>query len=126
MLDGLDGLKILVVEDELLVALGIQDMLREFGCEVVGPLARLHEALGAARSGTFDGVILDVNLRGEPAYPVAEILRDRGIPFVFSTGYGSGATALEGFSNVVVLEKPFEPSGLHAALKQAIRRDGGP
>ena len=124
-MEGLQGLRILVVEDELLVALGLQDMLRDFGCETIGPVARIEEAVAVARSEAFDGAILDVNLRGQPVNPVAAALHERNIPFLFSTGYGTGSAVLETFAGVAVLEKPYEPAGLHAAMLQAFgRRDG--
>ena len=113
------GLRILVVEDELLVALGMQEMLGEIGFDTLGPLPRLEDALRAAQTEAVDGAILDVNLRGHTVYPVAEALRARGIPFLFSTGYGSGSVALDSFREVEVLEKPYEPSSFREAVLRA-------
>src|SRR3546814_9846381 len=84
---SLAGLRILVVEDELLVALELEMMLIGLGCDVVGPASRLEKAMQLAAAEAIDGAILDVNLRGRPVYPVATALKARGIPFLFSTGY---------------------------------------
>src|SRR5690606_28701228 len=88
----LAGLRILIVEDELLVALELETMLGSLGCEVVGPAARLEKALNLAETEELDGAVLDVNLRGKPVYPVAAALGARGIPFIFSTGYSNSST----------------------------------
>src|SRR4051794_31538857 len=87
--DELKGLRILVVEDEAAISLLLEDMLLDFGCGVIGPTARLTAALDVVARETVDIAILDVNVAGEPIYPVAEALVERNIPFVFSTGYGS-------------------------------------
>src|SRR5829696_4237995 len=85
----LNGLRVLVVEDEAAISLLLEDMLLDFGCEVVGPAARLGAALALVRDETVDLAILDVNVAGEPIYPVVSALADMKVPFVFSTGYGS-------------------------------------
>src|SRR3712207_4132446 len=87
--DDLQGVRVLVVEDEAAISLLLEDMLLDFGCEVVGPVARLPAALDIAHRETLDLAVLDVNVAGEPIYPVAEALDARQVPFVFSTGYGS-------------------------------------
>src|SRR3982750_1908871 len=87
--DELQGLRILVVEDEAAISLLLEDMLLDFGCEVIGPAARLSAALDAVAREQGDLAILDGTGAGEPIYPVAEALAQRSIPFVFSTGYGS-------------------------------------
>src|SRR5215213_151250 len=81
--DELKGLRILVVEDEAAISLLLEDMLLDFGCEVIGPAARLSAALEAVSRESLDIAILDVNVAGEPIYPVAEALDARKIPFVF-------------------------------------------
>jgi two-component sensor histidine kinase/DNA-binding response OmpR family regulator len=99
--------RVLLVEDEALVAMMIQEFLSECGRAVVGPIGTAAEALAAARQGDFDGAILDINLGDGMAYPVAEILAARGVPFVFLTGYEAD-TVDDRFSEVPILQKPIE------------------
>jgi CheY-like chemotaxis protein len=117
--DGdLNGLRILVVEDEAAISLLLEDMLLDFGCEVIGPAARLSAALDAVAREQVDLAILDVNVAGEPIYPVAEALAQRSIPFVFSTGYGS-AGIRDTFRDRPVLQKPFAQNDLKQKLIMA-------
>ena len=90
MTAALEGIRVLIVEDEFLVATLIEDMLTSAGCVVSGPIPRLAEALDAVDCGTFDAAVLDVNLGGDRVYPVADALSRRNVPFVFVTGYGTG------------------------------------
>jgi CheY-like chemotaxis protein len=90
MTAALEGLRVLVVEDEFLVATLIEDMLTSAGCVVSGPIPRLAEALDAVHGGTFDAAVLDVNLAGDRIDPVADVLSRRNVPFVFVTGYTTG------------------------------------
>lgn len=113
--NDLSGLRVLVVEDEAAISLLLEDMLLDFGCEVVGPAARLAAALDAVRTQTLDLAILDVNVAGEPIYPVAEALAQKGIPFVFSTGYGS-AGIKDAYRDRPVLQKPFAQHDLKQKL----------
>jgi DNA-binding response OmpR family regulator len=106
---------VLIVEDEPLVAMLIEDMLVEMGFEILGPAMRLEPALEMAREESFDLAVLDVNLANEQSFPVAQVLKDRGIPFVFATGYG--VTGLNGrFQEVTTLQKPFESDQLAHAI----------
>ncbi|ASW07939.1 response regulator [Rhizobium sp. 11515TR] len=99
-------LRIFVVEDEVLLATWMEDILVDLGHEIAAVASQLPEGCEIARSGEFDLAILDVNLNGQPSYPIAEILRERGIPFVFATGYGG--TGLDpAFNNVPTLAKPY-------------------
>lgn len=84
----LQGLRVLIVEDEALIASLIEDFLMDLGCEVIGPAMDMKDAVSLAREAAIDGATLDVNILGENVYPVADILTARGIPFVFITGYG--------------------------------------
>ncbi len=99
-------MRILVVEDSCMVAEMIADQLAEFGCGVVGPAGRLQAAIPLATEEMLDGALLDVNLSGEHSFPVARILRDRGIPFAFLTGYSDDVLPIE-FSDGPCLTKPF-------------------
>lgn len=121
--DELNGTRILVVEDEAAISLLLEDMLLDFGCELVGPAARLATALELARKEAIDLAILDVNVAGEPIYPVAEALAERGVPFVFSTGYGS-AGIKDAFRDRPVLQKPFAQHDLKQKLVTARRGNG--
>jgi PAS domain S-box-containing protein len=99
------GRRVLLVEDEALVAMMIQECLTECGHSVVGPISRASDALQAARESDYDAAILDINLGDGMAYPVADIVAARGLPFVFVTGY---ETIDERFSHVPILQKPIE------------------
>jgi len=114
----LSGLRVLVVEDEAAISLLLEDMLLDFGCEVIGPAARLSAALDTLAREKVDLAILDVNVAGEPIYPVAEALAERSIPFVFSTGYGS-AGIRDAYRNRPVLQKPFAQNDLKQKLLMA-------
>ncbi len=114
---GLAGLRVLVVEDEAAIALLLEDMLLDLGCEVLGPVGRLPDALKLAEADAIDVAILDVNLAGVAIYPVADALRLRGVPFLFSTGYGAGGIDAA-FRDSPVLQKPFSQDDLEAKLLQ--------
>ncbi len=116
---GLAGLRVLVVEDEGGVALLIEDMLEELGCKVVLSVATLTKALAAANVEDFDFAVLDVNLDGQLVFPVAEVLRNRQLPFVFSTGYGRIGVP-ETFRDYEVLNKPFAMRELEQKLQVAL------
>jgi two-component SAPR family response regulator len=113
---GSAGRRILVVEDEMLIALMIEDVVQDSGGEIVGPVATLEKALKLAGEEEFDAAILDVTIRGAKVYPVAELLLARGIPFVFATGYGDWALPEE-LRDKPRLMKPFTA----AALEEQIR-----
>jgi CheY-like chemotaxis protein len=103
------GLRILLVEDEAMVAMIIEDTLNDLGCEIVGPMSNVEKALAAAKSEDhIDGAFLDVNLRGQLVYPVAEVLAARGVPFAFVTGYGEKGIDAR-YRGAPVLTKPFLP-----------------
>jgi PAS domain S-box-containing protein len=101
------GQRVLLVEDEALVAMMIQDWLAEAGHSVIGPISRASEALQAATEADYDAAILDINLGDGMAYPVADIVAKRGVPFVFVTGYEAD-TIDDRFSHVPILQKPIE------------------
>ncbi|TCV67358.1 response regulator [Neorhizobium sp. S3-V5DH] len=113
------GIKVLVVEDEGFVALLIEDMLSDLGCEIVASVAELQEACAVAAAEEIDLAVLDVNLGGERSFPVAEVLLERGVPFIFSTGYGTAGLPEE-FIGRPVLAKPFSAKALEATLAVAL------
>jgi DNA-binding response OmpR family regulator len=102
----LSGLRVLVVEDALLIADLIVEALRGHGCSVVGPVPRLGQGLALATVEQLNGALLDVNLAGERCFPIAEALAARGIPFAFLTGYGDAAIPSE-YRGAARLTKPF-------------------
>ena len=124
----LKGKRILVVEDEALIAVMVEDMLLEMGCHVVGPAATIESALALARSEQIDGAVLDVNVRGERIDPVADALLARAVPMLFATGYGE--VKLANGAVATVIDKPYTQEklarGLSAAMGGAqLRRTAG-
>ena len=113
------GLRVLVAEDEALVSMLIEDMLADVGAVVVGPAATLEEALRLAESEAIDLALLDVNLAGKAIFPVADVLRRRGVPFIFASGYGE-AGIIEEHRGPPVLQKPFRETDLIRALRAAV------
>jgi DNA-binding response OmpR family regulator len=107
---------VLVVDDETLIGMLLGDMLEELGCEVVGPAMDLTSGLELARGESLDWAVLDLSLEGQPSFPIAEVLRSRGVPFVFASGYGSAMSG-SGFETAKVLQKPFQLADLAAALE---------
>jgi|SRR4051794_37317997 CheY-like chemotaxis protein len=84
----LTGIRILVVEDTLLIADLIVEQLEEVGCDVIGPASHVERALALVEAERLDGALLDINLRGELCFPIADALAERGVPLAFLTGYG--------------------------------------
>jgi len=116
----LNGARVLVLEDEALVSMMIEDMLEELGCTVVGPYARLDEALKRISSGGgIDLALLDVNVAGARSYPAAEALTKTQTPFVFSTGYDEGGMPEEWRASPQ-LRKPFMLGELERVLTAAL------
>ncbi len=113
------GRRVLVVEDEAILAMMVEDELLGAGARVIGPAATLDDALrlveAAAGDGGLDAAVLDLNLQGETAVPVADRLAARGVPFLFATGYGEGCDT-GGHSGMPVLHKPFTAHELVAAV----------
>ncbi|HMD63388.1 MAG TPA: response regulator [Stellaceae bacterium] len=116
----LQGRRVLVVEDEFLIAVLIQEMLESAGCLVSGPISRLAEALDAAGREDCDAAVLDVNLAGDRIYPVAEILSRRNVPFVFVTGYGQSVLPTE-YARRPRLCKPFRMADLLGTVSTLVQ-----
>jgi CheY-like chemotaxis protein len=115
---------VLLVEDEALVAIMMSDLLDSLGFRVVGPLASVAQAIGPAQEAMVDAALLDVSLGNERIYPVAEVLKARGIPFAFLTGYGR--EGIDGrFTDVPVIQKPVDEKALTAFLDSTIKRSAG-
>lgn len=115
---GVTALNVLVVEDESLVLFNLEDVLADLGCRIVGPAMRLPQALElAATAEAVDLAILDVNLAGQPVFPVAETLRARGVHIIFATGYGREGLPEEWQSHTVLM-KPYMADDVAKALAQ--------
>jgi CheY-like chemotaxis protein len=110
--------RVLIVEDEMLIALMLQDMVAEAGLAVAAIANTLQAGVELARREDVQLAILDINLNGEEAYPVAEILKARSIPFIFSTGY-AGASVRPEYQAVPRLTKPYQQDMLMAAIAAA-------
>ncbi len=105
----------LVVEDEIMVAMYVEDLLTELGFEVAGLATGLEQALPLAREGAFDFAVLDINLAGQLSFPVADVLRERGIPFLFASGYGSKGVS-DAYRDAIRIQKPFISRDLADAI----------
>ncbi|WP_132533465.1 MULTISPECIES: response regulator [unclassified Rhizobium] len=118
-MDKLSGKRVLIVEDEMLVALLMEDFILQLGCEIAGIAMRLEPALDLARTLDIDIAILDINLAGKQSFPIAHQLETRGIPFVFASGYGAAGLEGSGIS-APVLQKPFNVTDVGRLLASAL------
>ncbi|HEY7231533.1 MAG TPA: response regulator [Pseudolabrys sp.] len=107
--------RLLVVEDEYLIRMLLEDMLDDLGYRIAAAVGTLSEARQIAANGDFNAAILDVNLEGQEIYPVADILTERGVPFVFVTGYGERSLP-EPYRGRPALQKPFQAEQLKTTL----------
>jgi DNA-binding response OmpR family regulator len=113
----LQGLRVLVVEDNFLVADTICEVLAECGCVVVGPAPSLKRGRELSEDEVLDGAVLDVNLGGELSFPLADVLAKRGVPFLFLTGYDDKSILPDKFREVDRLSKPFDFDELVATVR---------
>ena len=120
-MNDLQGVRVLIVEDQMIVAMQIEDMLRAAGCEVVGPVGTLQAAIALAHEEALDAAVLDINLDGEKVYPAAEELQARGIPFILATGYGE-STLPEKWRNQPRLSKPYRREQLEQLIRSVASR----
>ncbi|HYC97459.1 response regulator [Brevundimonas sp.] len=116
--------RVLLVEDEGGIALLLEDMLEELGCEIVASVARISGALDVAASQAFDLAVLDVNVAGETSFDLARLLLERGTPFVFSTGYGATGLPAD-LASCPVLSKPFTLENLRQKIRECMGPGGG-
>ena len=117
--DANGPLNILIVEDEMLIALDIERMLVELGHNIVALHTRIPAALAAAGRDQIDFAVLDINVAGNPSFPVARVLRARNVPFLFLSGYGARGL-IDGFTDAPVLTKPFSQSDLGLMVKSVL------
>ena len=114
----LEGLRVLLVEDEPIIAMTAEDMLDALGCAVVASAATLDEALSVCGGRDFDVAMLDINLNGVDSLPVADALKQAGTPFIFTTGYGAGGCGPH--ADVPLVTKPYRLADLQDALGRAM------
>ncbi len=117
----LGGLRVLLVEDNLLLAEVIADALATYGCVVVGPAPDVESGLQLAREAQFDGALLDINLFGDFCFPIAAVLTERKIPFLFLTGYDNSRLIPPEFRSARRLSKPIDPDALSSAISEHFR-----
>ena len=111
----LTGTRVLLIEDETLVAMLIEECLADLGCEVIGPVSRFDAARRVIERERFDCALVDIDLRGRPAYPLADLLAARGVPFGFVTGYDTGRLDRDTLRRPI-LSKPFDVQQLRRVL----------
>lgn len=116
----LTGLSVLLVEDEYLIALDAEQMLRDLGAGEVEIVSTFDSAKKYTQEGDFDLAVLDVNINGELSFPIAEILKDRSIPVVFASGYALRERPMAGFEGGVCVNKPYSVEGLRKALSTVL------
>jgi CheY-like chemotaxis protein len=124
MTDRLLGLRVLVVEDESLIAELIADVLETAGCSILGPFPQLTEALQAAEAEHFDTALLDIDLGGSHSYPIADALARRNLPFAFLTGHGRGGLPAQ-YSKRPIVGKPFTSKDILDTLARALETPPG-
>ena len=120
MTQTLTGRRVLVVEDESLVAMLLETILEDMGCTPVGPTGTVEDGLAiVADPAPLDAALLDVNVAGRQVFPVAEALKARGVPFVFSTGYGESGLP-DAWRGHATVQKPFTEAAIREALMKAM------
>ncbi len=117
------AIRVFIAEDESLIAMLLEDILDELGCEIVGSALTLRQALEQVQSVPAQVAILDINLGGDPIFPVAAQLVQRGIPIIFASGYGA-TTLPDEWRDRPTLPKPFSTEQVEAALRSAIPPGG--
>ncbi|MDB5431652.1 MAG: response regulator receiver protein [Caulobacter sp.] len=114
--------RVMIVEDEMIVAWLLEDLLDELGYTVAGPAKSVRQAQALIAAGGIDAAVLDINLDGEMSYPVADTLAAQGVPFIFSSGYSRDSLP-EAYRSCPLIQKPFDPRKVAAALV-AMMADG--
>ena len=117
------GKRVLVVEDELMIRMLLEGMLTDIGHTIAAEAGGIDEAVAIAKKADFDVAVLDVNLNGQPVTPVVEILVERGVPFVFASGYGQRGVP-EAYRAIPTLQKPFQADALAQAIEIAMSPAG--
>ena len=118
--EALADRRVLIVEDEYFLADDLARALQKLGAQVVGPVPTLDKALALLANEPVDVAILDINLKGQMVFPVADALREQGVPFVFATGYDATAVP-DAYRQVPRWEEPFKPEDLARALPNLVQ-----
>jgi CheY-like chemotaxis protein len=118
--------RVLVLEDEQLIAMMVKEWLDELGCETVGPAATVKKALGLIDAGALDAALLDVSLGNQDCAPVADVLRERGVPFALATGHSGGDLAAR-YPEALSLPKPYDFAGVQGVVERllAVKAEAG-
>lgn len=118
-MEGLAGKRVLIVEDEPIIAFLLEDMIDDLGMTVAGRASTLEEARELARAPSYDAAIMDINLHGQMSYPAAELLARQGVPLVFVSGYARDGVP-PGLANAPLVAKPYQPHQIAAALASVL------
>lgn len=116
----LSGLDLLLVEDEFLIAVDAEEILTSFDAARIRIVSTYEEAERFAREEMFDAAVLDVNINGKMSFAIGEILKQRGIPFVFASGYALSDRPIEGFKGGICVRKPYNSDQLRRGLMEAL------
>lgn len=114
----LAGRRVMVLEDDVLIAMDMEDFLIGEGCQVVGPVSNVERALEQVETGKLDGAVVDLNLRGELSVPVIEALKSRGVPVVVCSGYAELTGVREMLKDVPIVPKPCDFAALSRLLAE--------
>jgi light-regulated signal transduction histidine kinase (bacteriophytochrome)/ActR/RegA family two-component response regulator len=115
-----DAYRVLIVEDSFLVVMQLEDIFGRLGWKIIGPASRVNEALALAKTEHFDAAFLDINLAGEMSWPVAAVLKERGIPFAFSTGYSVDTLVPTILRGAAILNKPYQAADVEKCIRDII------
>lgn len=114
-MSAIAGMRILVVEDEPIIAMTLEDMLLDMGCAVIGPAHHVAAGIALARTAVIGAAILDVNIAGDRSYPIADVLTERRIPYILATGYGAEGVDPP-YDRLPILPKPYRAHQVEAAI----------
>jgi DNA-binding NtrC family response regulator len=123
---GLKGRRVMVLEDDVLIAMDMEDFLLGEGCQVVGPISNVEAALEQVEKAEIDGAVVDLNLRGELSVPVIEALKSRGLPVIVCSGYAELSGVKDMLKDVPMVPKPCDFSALSKILADAFTATSAP
>lgn len=123
---GLRGRRVMVLEDDVLIAMDMEDFLLGEGCQVVGPISNVEAALETVETGELDGAVVDLNLRGELSVPVIEALKSRGLPVIVCSGYAELTGVQDMLKDVPMVPKPCDFQALSRLLAEKFKTTSAP